>query len=214
MCFFSMIRTNPYIKINSTYSFLITFSYYYLLGQYSENPLSFSLSYLFLAVLILSRHRLETFLSVLFLQNIISIYFERSFYPIGSIYGLLISLLSPLIFLGSIFESLIPSISWYWFTLLKFLYKYKGPSLEVPIFMLAVIFFFVKQKKLRNTLIIIFISLPTNLFKPNHYIKTSPPIHGHTKVISKGKKVIYHYEDLKKCHSTLHHDHWRTYCYK
>lgn len=218
MCLFTVIKKNPLVKINNKQSFILTFTYYFIQGQYFENPLSFSLSFLFLSILVFSSSRKEMITTIILIQMLISFYFGQSYYLLGSLYGLMLTFSSiiifPLILLEAIFST--HYFTDFWIIILKLLNSIKGPELPSFIFFLFITLFFIKsQKKLKVCCIIISIFIPLSFQRPKQKLYySSPPPKNFIKRKEKDNKITFKYLNGLKCKSRFKIDRWYTRCKK
>jgi hypothetical protein len=218
MCFFTILRKNPLYALGNKKSFLLTFSFYFIKGQYIENPLSYSLSFLFLGILIFSKDRKEMFYSILLVQMMITIYFNNGYYLLGSIYGLVLTLSSFIIFPLILTEALL-SLQYFtntWITLIEFLNIIKGPAIPTFLFFIATtLFLFKSHHKLKILCLIISTFLPIGLLTPTKkFYYTSPPPINYISMREVKNKVVLKYDNGLTCKSKLKIDHWHTYCFK
>ncbi len=218
MCFFTILKKNPLYSFNNKQSFALTFVYYFLKGQYFENPLSFALSFLFLSILIFSSNRKEMFFSILLIQMMISLYFNNSYFLLGSLYGLSLTFASFLVFPLILIEALL-SLHFFtdlWISLLELLNNIKGPELPSFFFFLAAtLFLFKSNKKVKFVCSIISIFLPIGVLTPTkrwHY--SSPPPQNYISMKEINNRFIVKYENGLICKSQLKIDRWQTYCKK
>ncbi len=218
MILFGMFRTNPLWRPNLFLCFILTFSFAFIGGQYIENPLSFSLSFIFLATLLTGKNKIKTFLCLFFIQALLSEWFSREFYPVGTLFGLILSLVSPFVFplllLEAFWEAL--PFSEIWVYLLKALYKIKGYGFHLPFFILLPCLLMSYQKRLIGfSLITSFLFYHGTLTpRPKTVAFISPPPKGAKKIkrLKNGYKLEY--ENEMRCYSRLKGDEWSTHCYQ
>ncbi len=217
MMIFGLLKNNPIIKISNSTCFWATFITAFAFGMYKENPLSFTLSFLFLGALLSSGFKLQTYFTLFFAQAMISSWLNKDFYPIGSLYGLLLSLFSPLVFLSLIIENLFSSrlFSQFWLSTINFFSTYKGASIMNPIFILLPCYLIGGKPKLRRITLgfsIIFTALKLNpSFKSKSFAAMPPRAYITKKNIKGGVKLTY--KNKMRCYSRLKMDEWSTHCY-
>lgn len=218
MILFALLRLLPFSKISQKTAFFLTFLICACAGQLSENPMSFSFSFLFLGVLLFSKNRLFLFLSLFFGQAFISEWMGNSFSPLTAVVGLILSGLSPFLFISFLPELVFPTlpISNTWISLLGSIHNFlRFPLPLIFLTSIPILFFLLKPKVLR-------VALPLSLFftlgdlSPNLKGSSfpSPPPFGFSKMEQKENKFILTYGNKLKCHSKLLGDEWRTNCYK
>lgn len=218
MILFGLIRTNPFFKVSLLHSFIITFFLTFIGGQYSENPLSYSLSFIFLSILITGRSKLQVFSLLIFIQAILSDWFGRDFFPFGAIYGLILSLVSPFLFPLLLLESLFSwlPISKVWLFFLEYLHGLKGIGLSLPFFILLPPIFFTYRNKLSFIALILSVLFYHRPITPT-YKKTvflSPPPAGAKKMRKLKNGYRLEFENGLRCYSRLKVDQWSTHCYQ
>jgi hypothetical protein len=120
----SKINQLMFSKKFSEYSVFITaFAIDFFLGNYSQNPMSFALSYLFIGTLLLfdSKNLIRFFFTLFMAQILVSIIFFKPFYPIAFFIGMLLSalfaLLFPLLIAGLLTYTFFPNFSEYFLAL-------------------------------------------------------------------------------------------------
>ncbi len=218
MVVFGIFRKNPWIDLSLERSFILTFLLTFIAGQYLENPLSFCLSFIFLGVLLTTRNKASLFILLFVLQALLSAWFNREFSPLGSIYGLIISLLSPMVFPLFILETLFPSLPfshWWSFFLLK-AHKVSLISFIFPFLCFIPVLYFWSNKKIRNLsffLCLLFFATPLGIIKRGAVFSSPPPhSYSHIKRIKDG----YHlkYANGMRCYSRIKGDEWSHHCYK
>ena len=217
MIIFGLFKNFPLRKFSLAQCFWLTFSLTFALGMFHQNPLSFTLSFLFLGALLSAQYRLHSFLILFFAQALVSSWLAKDFYPLGSVYGLLLSLTSPLVFLGLITENLFKSIlfSKIWMSTISLLDAIKGPVVPNPTLILMPCYFFGSRKELRSIslgLCLVFQTLELNpRFKTKSFLANPPTGYISKKNIKGGVKLVY--PNKMRCYSRLKMDEWSTHCY-
>jgi len=217
MSLYSCLKTNTFIKLNSLHSFLITFTFSFLTGDYWQRPFSFCLSFLFLGAILFARHRKEAFLSFLMIHLLVNLIFEQVFSPLGFIYGLIVTLGSPVIFLGLIIDTLfkISIFSDLWLSFLNLLDSFSGPSIQSPFLLALPFFLFPKKPVIKRLLLLcslVFAIEETTPVKKRGFINKAPL--NYSKKIIQSNRITHYYESGLKCISRLYTDHWSTHCKK
>lgn len=216
MTVFALLRCQPWVPISSRVSFLLTFIFFILSGQYESNPLSFSLSFLFLGALLYSRHRLEMIFFITLVQSLISFSFQQPFYLFSILWGFLLSLVSVVLFPLMAIERIFPNdyISILWLWTLKFFYHLKGVSVYPPVLLLSLLYLnsrYPKLKKLSVILYFIFLIPSLNIHRSGTFI--SPPPKGYSSKKSPKKGLyIFSYDNGMICRSRMRTHHWSTHC--
>jgi hypothetical protein len=218
MILFGVLRKNPIKEISLKHSFILTFVLAFITGQYFENPLSFSLSFVFIGALIYTKNRLLTFVALLSIQALLSHWLNKSLDPLGATLGLLLSLVSPLLFplfgLELLWQKL--PFSGLWTNALTFFSSLCVLPLRLPFFSLFPLMIFFPKKKLRIPTTItcfLFFVAPLGSFKKYRGFPNPPPPYYKEKVALKnGTKFLY--EDGMRCYSRLKGDQWSHHCYK
>ncbi|MCF8059180.1 MAG: hypothetical protein K9K67_07780 [Bacteriovoracaceae bacterium] len=218
MILFGIFRNNPFIKLQSTKSFALTFFSTFLLGQYAENPLSFCLSFIFLGTILIAPNKGVLFIFLFLLQALLSAWFSRDFSPLGSIYGLLISLVSPLVFPLFVIETLftnLPFSNW-WSLFLINIHKLISIEFTLPFLNFVPLFFFWKYKKFRPlTLCLCLLLLISPIGKKKKgKTFTSPPPSQYTKLKRIKDGFSTNYANGMRCYSRIKEDEWSHHCYK
>ncbi|MEC7276451.1 MAG: hypothetical protein VXV96_09030 [Bdellovibrionota bacterium] len=218
MILFGLLRTNPLYQFKIIPSFLITFALTLIGGQYGENPLSFALSFIFLSTLLTGRSTIKIWGLLFFIQALISDWFGKPFFPLGAIYGLSLSMLSPFLFPFLLVESLFEwfSLSKLWLLLLENLYQLRGPPLTLPLLPLIPVVLISYRKKLLQTslaLCLLLFHLPLTPTKKTQAFSSRPP-HGASEVKEVKNGVRLNYENGMRCFSRIKGDQWSTHCYK
>ena len=217
MIIFGLLKHNPIRKIETNHCFWLTFLLAFLLGMYFNNPLSFSLSFLFLGALLSTGFRLHSLLILFFSQAIISAWLNKDFYPLGSVYGLLLSLFSPFAFAGLILENIIgvQHFSNFWLGVVSLLDTHKGIALPNPVLILLPVYLMGTNKKMRSIslgLCLIFQTLELNpKFKTLSFKARAPRHYKEIKNIKGGIKTTY--KNNMRCYSRLKMDEWSTHCH-
>lgn len=216
MYLFLLIRKNPIRSVPITKAFLFTFLLAFSFGQFQSNALSFTLSFLFLGAILCAKKNYQIFLFLFISQYILSHWFGKDFYPLGTIYGLLISLLSPIIFLFTLLEAAFPffSFSKLWFLILSFLAKVKGPHLPFSIWSLMPFILLFTRKHLRLKSLVLGLFFMVGHIGPQRRtasFKNKPPeSFQKIKRIKNGVKLSY--PNGMYCYSRLKVDTWSTHC--
>jgi|GEM_PF-2505482 len=216
MYLFAIIRKNPLTQINIKKAFLFTFLIALGFGQFHSNPLSFTLSFLFLGAILCAKKNYQIFLFLFISQYLLSHWFGNSFYPLGAIYGLLISLLSPLIFLFTLAEGIFPifPFSKIWFFTLSFLAEVKGPPLPFSIWSLMPFIFLFSKEKMRVKSLAFGIYFMVGQLSPQMRtasFENEPPVNFQKiKRIKNGVKLSY--PNGMYCYRRLKVDTWSTHC--
>lgn len=217
MSLFSFFKVNPIMKINSVQSFTLTFFISFLMGDYGKNALSFSLSLLFLGALLFCKHRKDLFVSLVMVHLLINYLFGQLFSPLGFLYGIFFTLLSPLIFSLLIFDTLfnITVGSNLWLGTLKIANSISGPTIFPPLLIALPFYLFYKRPIVKRValILVLLISIETaNPIIKRGFINKAPLNYSH-KVIKKNR-IIHTYDNGLRCNSRLYTDHWSTHCRK
>jgi len=218
MIIFSVLSLFNNQKNSRVVNFLITFTIAIFLGHLHKNSLSFSLSFIFLGVLIFSKSNLKILIFLFLTQVFLSAWFEKEFYPLSSLFGLGLSLTSPIIFLLMMIESILPFFPFtkIWLSFLFGMDSILSSLTIYPLITLFPFFFFMNNKRLRR--LSFGLCLLLSLDSLNDQLKggkfLAPPPIGFIKKVNKKDKVITYYENRMKCISKILGDEWRTYCYK
>ncbi len=218
MILFGLLRKNPLKPLTLKTSFILTFVLAFITGQYFKNPLSFSLSFIFIGALILSRNRLYTFILLGFIQIIIGNWFESTTSPMGIILGLTISMISPIVFPLFILESIFPALpfSFLWEGLLKFMHQLLLIKVELLFLPLIPFFFFIRHEQLKRpalALSLLLTCLPLG-HRPTSSHFSAPPPKQFSKSTSLHNGSKFLYDNGMRCYSRLKGDQWSHHCYK
>lgn len=218
MILFGLIRKNPIKEISLSGSFFLTFLLCFLFGQYFENPLSFTLSFAFLGALITSPNKFSMFLFLIIIQALLSHWLGKTLDPLGAPLGLVLSLMSSILFPLLAIELIIPSlpVSELWSTLLENLADLCRLSFKLPFFSLFPLFLFFPKIRMRKPVLLLcllFFVTPLGRGKKSLPFKTPPPRDFQRKVALKnGTKFLY--ANGMRCYSRLKEDQWSHHCYK
>lgn len=216
MILFALLRSFPFLNIRK--SFFLTFLFAGIFGQLNQNPLSFCLSFIFLGVLLFSPSRVTTFLFLFLAQALMGGWMGNSFHPISAIAGLLLSMVSPLLFLTFLPELIFPSlpISNCWLIFLRYLAHFTHYSLPFSLLVFTPFLYFLPKKNMRALALGLTLLFLTSNLSPNMKggrFNSPPPKNFLTrKEISDG--VRHTYRNGMRCYSKILGDEWRTYCYK
>ncbi|PIP95068.1 MAG: hypothetical protein COV37_17585 [Bdellovibrio sp. CG11_big_fil_rev_8_21_14_0_20_39_38] len=85
-------------KLDYRFSFLLVFVIDFIFGSYSQAPYSFSLSFLFISIIILSESTLTRILHLMLAQICVCFVFQQKWNLLASLLGMLITALFPLLF--------------------------------------------------------------------------------------------------------------------
>jgi hypothetical protein len=218
MAFFALLRVNPIKTFNQGQSFVLTFLFYFISGQYHQNPLSFTLSFLFLGVLIFGRYRLQIFFLLVLIQSLLCLYFNQSFYFLGAVYGLILSGLSLFLFPALLIETIFRQtfISESWLILLQFIDQLKGPITPTPFYLMTLFYLLYYYPKTRLIFLCLVVFFPIESLTPRKYkaYVSPPPQHYIDRKVTSKKKLIFTYANGMVCRSTLRTDQWSTHCSK
>lgn len=218
MILFALLRLFPYFRVSQKSAFFLTFLICAGMGQLENNPLSFSFSFLFLGILLFSQNKLFLFINLLLAQAFISEWMENPFSPTTAIIGLILSSLSPILFIGFLPELIFPDLpfsSW-WLSFLENIHT--ALRLPFPFIFLSsipIFYFALRRKPLRLAICLVFLLTP-QVLTPNRSGASfpSPPPRGFKKKETRKNKMILTYENKMRCHVKILGDEWRSYCYK
>jgi len=85
-------------KLDFRFTFALVFIIDFIFGTYQQAPYSFALSFLFISIIILSESTLTRILHLMLAQICVCLVFHQKWNLIGSILGMLITALFPLLF--------------------------------------------------------------------------------------------------------------------
>lgn len=218
MVLFGILRKNPLRPLSLKYSYLLTFFIAFCFGHYFKNPISFCLSFIFIGALICSKNKLQTFITLAFLQIILANWFDGKFSLQGIFWGLSLSMISPLLFPLLIVETFFQGLpfSSLWIKLLLNLHKLSQAQLEWNLLFLTPFVFYIGRPRIRAQALamsLIFMTMPLGHNNRGGTFPSPPPLnYVLKKPIKDGTQFIY--ENGMKCFSRLKGDQWSHHCYK
>ncbi len=214
MIFFAALRHNPWLKLGSQKSFICTFIV--LFFQYFTNPLSYSLSFLFLGIILCRGPNLRKLGYLVIGQFLVSFWFGQGFYTFGPIYGLVLTATSffafPILLIEFIFN--LDNFTSIWVKLLELLYLIKGPLITIPFPSLIPFLLLGSIKIKRIALVLGLLLISAKLYNPRIPSFSSASPKGHSKIIKLKNGVKLLYPNGMYCYSRLKADQWVDHCYK
>ena len=199
------------------FNFYLTFLMDFILGSWFKSPLSFSLSFLFLGI-ILHAYQLgkkQTFLSLGIGQILVSFLFQSAFYPIGFSLGFVITSLIPFLFPLFLLSFIVDINMVGWFeNLILFLSQFS--FIKVKISLIALLFIpLIYKPKVLLILLSLYIgdlhNFPKHLQSRRAFIAPAPK--NPTQIIHKSWGSLSTYENQMRCFNRLYPDGWSTRCH-
>ncbi|MAF78887.1 MAG: hypothetical protein CME63_12280 [Halobacteriovoraceae bacterium] len=214
MLVFAALRHNPWIKISTHHSFLISFLL--LSYQYFLNPMSYTLSFLFLGILLCPGPVIRKAFFLLVGQFLVSFWFNQQFYLLGPLYGYFLTGLSflifPLILIEFIFN--IGFLTGIWKELLLFLNQIRGPEVLIPLSTFLPFLITRNGKLKRIALTLGLLITVSDLYNPKLPSYRAPVPLGYKEKTLLKNGVRLDYENGMRCYSRLKGDEWIGHCYK
>ena len=214
MIFFAALRHNPWYKVTTPQAFFATFGV--LFFQYLKGPLSFSLSFLFLGIILSPGPHLRKLGYLLIGQFLISFWFNQNFYLFGPLYGLLLTASSFVAFPIVLGEFIIGThfFTTAWVHLLEFLYHFRGPVITLPFPSLIPFLLMGRIKIKRMALLFGILLMSSEVYHPKVSRYQSPAPAGYEQKIKLKNGVKLLYANGMRCYSRLKADQWISHCYK
>lgn len=200
-----------------TNNFILTFLIDFFLGGWSASPFSYSLSFLFLGLILINKDRAKKYLARDFFiaQLLITLFFEQKVYPIGFILGFfltpLISAIFPIFSIDLFYNGFTPISDIISFILLK-LSSQISSGFNPLYASLFILFFYLPYISL-----FVMLFFPKNIHNlPNHHVgKNAFPTKApknYQDIVRTGSGYKLSYHNGLICRTRLYSSGWSTRC--